>query len=72
MQKEFYNVVSLLLYTTSLYFLLTTKKQVKALDDLKGMKMRIPGGPPTEMVKTQGAVTARYRCRICNRRLKRA
>ena len=57
-QKEFADVVPLLLYTTSPYFLLTTKKQVKTLDDLKGMKLRIPGGPPTEMAKALGAVPA--------------
>jgi len=55
-QKEFSEVQPLLLYTTSPYFLLTTKKQVKTLDDIKGMKIRIPGGPPTEMVKALGAV----------------
>ena len=58
MQKEFSDVVPLLLYTTSPYFLLTTKKQVKTLEDLKGMKIRIPGGPPTEMARTLGAVPA--------------
>ncbi len=56
MQKEFSDVQPLLLYTTSSYFLLTTKKQVKTLEDLKGMKIRIPGGPPTDMVKALGAV----------------
>jgi TRAP-type transport system periplasmic protein len=57
-QKEFSDVQPLLLYTTSPYILLTTKKQVKTLEDLKGMKIRIPGGPPTEMVKALGAVPA--------------
>ena len=58
MQKEFSDVVPLLLYTTSPYFILTTKKQVKTLEDLKGLKIRIPGGPPTEMIKALGAVPA--------------
>ena len=57
-QKEFSDVVPLLLYTTSPYFMLTTKKQVKTIEDLKGLKIRIPGGPPTEMIKALGAVPA--------------
>ena len=48
----------LLLYTTSPNFLITTKKQVKTLEDLKGMKIRMLGGPPTEMAKALGAVPA--------------
>jgi TRAP-type C4-dicarboxylate transport system substrate-binding protein len=55
-KREFADVEPLLLYTTSPYFLLTTRKQVKTLEDLKGMKIRVPGGPPTEMAKALGAV----------------
>jgi TRAP-type C4-dicarboxylate transport system substrate-binding protein len=57
-QKEFSDVVPLLLYTTSPYFILTSKKQVKTMEDMKGLKIRIPGGPPTEMIKALGAVPA--------------
>ncbi len=57
-QKEFSDVVPLLLYTTSPYFILTTKKPVKTMEDMKGLKIRIPGGPPTEMIKALGAVPA--------------
>jgi TRAP-type C4-dicarboxylate transport system substrate-binding protein len=46
----------LLLYTTDPYFLLTTKKQVKTLEDLKGLKIRMMGGPSTEMMKALGGV----------------
>lgn len=46
----------LLLYTTSPYFLITSKKQVKNLDDLKGLKIRMMGGPSTEMMKALGGV----------------
>ncbi len=55
-KKEFSEVEPLLLYTTSPYFLLTTKKQVRTLEDLKGMKIRIVGGPPTAMARALGAV----------------
>jgi len=46
----------LLLYTTQPYFLITTKKQVKTLEDLKGLKIRMMGGPSTEMMKALGGV----------------
>lgn len=46
----------LLLYTTSPYFLITTEKQVKTLEDIKGLKIRMMGGPSTEMMKALGGV----------------
>lgn len=46
----------LFLYTTSPYFLITTKKQVKTLDDIRGLKIRMMGGPSTEMMKSLGGV----------------
>ena len=46
----------LLLYTTQPYFLITTKQQVKTLEDLKGLKIRMMGGPSTEMMKALGGV----------------
>ena len=46
----------LLLYTTIPYFLITTKKQVKTLEDIKGLKIRMMGGPSTEMMKLLGGV----------------
>src|SRR5262249_45087367 len=45
----------LLLYTSSPN-LLVSKRQVKTLDEFKGLKFRVLGGPPTEMAKTLGAV----------------
>ena len=55
-QKEFKDVKVLLFYTSAPYTLITTKKQVKTLEDLQGMKLRMTGGPPTEMVKALGGV----------------
>lgn len=46
----------LLLYTTDPYFLITTKKQVKTLEDIEGLKIRMMGGPSTEMMKALGGV----------------
>ena len=36
--------------------LITTKKQIKTTEDIKGMKLRILGGPPTDQMKALGAV----------------
>ena len=54
-QKEYGPIQPLLLHTTSPNFLITSKKQVKTLDDLKGLKIRTLGGPPIEMAKALGA-----------------
>jgi TRAP-type transport system periplasmic protein len=55
MQKEYGEIQPLLLHTSSAN-LLVSKKPVKTLEDLKGMKVRTLGGPPTEMAKALGAV----------------
>lgn len=55
-QKEFSDNKVLLLYTSTPYMLITTKKQVKTMDDMRGMKIRMSGGPPTEMMKALGGV----------------
>ena len=53
-RKQFSDNHILLLYTTDPYFLITTKKQVKTLEDIRGLKIRMMGGPSTEMMKKLG------------------
>jgi TRAP-type C4-dicarboxylate transport system substrate-binding protein len=55
-QKEYKDVHVLNLWTSHPYILITTKKQVKTLEDLKGLKIRVTGGPPTDQMKALGAV----------------
>jgi len=54
-QKEYGEIEPLVLYTSSPN-LLVSKRQVKTLDEFKGLKFRVLGGPPTEMAKALGAV----------------
>jgi TRAP-type transport system periplasmic protein len=46
----------LLLWASTPYFLVTAQKQVKTLDDLQGLKLRVPAGPPVQIMQTLGAV----------------
>ncbi|NWG02630.1 MAG: TRAP transporter substrate-binding protein [Syntrophaceae bacterium] len=55
-QKEFQDVKPLMLWTSHPYLLITTKKQVKTLEDIKGLKIRQTGGPPTDQMKALGGV----------------
>src|SRR5262249_54547441 len=54
-QKEYSEIEPLLLYTSSSN-LLVSKRQVKTIDEFKGLKFRVLGGPPTEMANALGAV----------------
>lgn len=58
MQREYAaaNIEPLVLYSTHPATLLTTKKVVRTMDDLKGMKIRIVGGPATAQAKALGIV----------------
>jgi TRAP-type C4-dicarboxylate transport system substrate-binding protein len=56
MQREFKDVHVLQLWASQPRFLITTKKQVKTLEDLKGLKLRIPGGPATDQMKALGGI----------------
>jgi TRAP-type C4-dicarboxylate transport system substrate-binding protein len=55
-QTQFKDNHVLLLYTSNPYLLITTKKQVKTLEDIKGLKIRMTGGPPTDQMKALGGV----------------
>lgn len=54
LQKEYKDVKVLLFYTSDPYTLITINKPVKTLEDIKGMKIRMSGGPPTDMMKALG------------------
>ena len=47
----------LVLFTSAPYHLITTKKQIKTLEDIKGMKIRTFGSLQPEQVKTLGGVS---------------
>lgn len=54
-QNEYRNVKMLTPHIAGPYFLQTMKKQVKTLDDFKGLKVRAIAGPPTASMKLLGA-----------------
>jgi len=54
--KQFAENKILISWTSNPYIIITTKKQVKTMDDLKGMKIRVSGGPPIDQFKALGAV----------------
>ncbi len=56
-QAEWAQMKLLFLHATEPYFLATTKKQVRTLADVKGMKLRTFGKGPTDMWKLLGATT---------------
>ena len=55
-QREYKDVHVFQLWSSAPYFLITTKKQVKTVEDMKGLKIRVVGGPPTEQMKALGAI----------------
>jgi TRAP-type C4-dicarboxylate transport system substrate-binding protein len=54
-QKEFSDNQILLLYTSGPYVLITKDKPIIRMEDMKGLKIRMTGGPPTEMAIALGA-----------------
>lgn len=56
MQAEFKDVKLLFLHSIQPAFIATRGKPVKTLEDLKGLKLRIPGVYTTEFISRQGGV----------------
>ncbi len=54
-QNQFKDVKMLACWTTEPYFMISRSKFYKTLDDFNNMKVRIPGGPPTDFIKALGA-----------------
>lgn len=55
-QAQWKDVKLLSAWTTDPYIFITTKKQIKTLEDFKGMKIRMTGGMATEMMKGLGGI----------------
>ena len=56
LQAEYKQVMPLVLYTATPFFIISPKKIYKTLDDVKGAKIRIVGVPSTEHFKAMGGV----------------
>jgi len=56
LRNEYADAQVLLMHCTPPFSLVTTKKQVKTMEDLKGLKLRVLAGPSTDACKALGAV----------------
>ena len=54
-QREYADVKPLWLFTTEPFVLVTTKKPVKTMEDIKGLKIRMGGGPQSDQIRALGA-----------------
>jgi TRAP-type transport system periplasmic protein len=55
-KNQYKDVQMLILHTSAPYILITTKKQVKTIEDIRGLKLRALGGAATEQMKALGAI----------------
>jgi len=55
-RDEFRDNHVLLMWASNPYFLATTNKPVKTLDDIKGLKVRVTTGLPAEIMSALGAI----------------
>jgi TRAP-type C4-dicarboxylate transport system substrate-binding protein len=60
-QKEYTGIKLLHVVSTDPYFIVTTNKPVRKMEDLKGVKLRAPGGRASETLKALGAVPVMVR-----------
>ncbi len=58
-QKQFQDNHILLLYTSNPYTLITTRKRVKTLEDVRGLKIRVAEGPPNDQMIALGGSPCR-------------
>jgi TRAP-type C4-dicarboxylate transport system substrate-binding protein len=54
--KQFAENTVLILYTSDPFLVITSKKQIKTLEDFKGMKLRVVGGAMVDAVKAYGGI----------------
>jgi TRAP-type C4-dicarboxylate transport system substrate-binding protein len=54
MSKQFAENTVLLLHTSDPFLIITTKKQIRTLEDVKGMKLRVVGGAMVDAMKAYG------------------
>jgi TRAP-type C4-dicarboxylate transport system substrate-binding protein len=54
MAKQFAENKVLILHTSDPFLIISTKKQIKTLDDIKGMKIRVVGGAMVDAMKAVG------------------
>ncbi len=55
-RAQYKDMHMLILHTSHPYFLITSKKQVKTLEDIRGLKLRVLAGVATEQMKALGAI----------------